>query len=356
MPIAIADVYFQADRFIKESLVHYDQRIAPPTYPEYWGYNGLYHRAIPDLQFGQTQFNNLNINFTGKAVNYGGKAQDIPMVNYNLSPTGYKTMMGTAGATWTFGELEAERTALRANLPAQRVVPAYREAMDRALQTWMHLRTVFGDPEHDFTGIVNNPYIEVIPLAGNQNPLQDGVSDDVIAENLYTWGCDACSSFKARSKLTMGAGIGMLTSENINRALKYRFQDGSGTGSVRDLLLGLSPETKGSGDYKAIKIVNEMAGEHIIDPEFGNLTSIQGVTIEASDDLVLLLDAQPGVIRKHYHPIQYLPVQNILTEWKQVGFCAVTEAMYPEPLKARLYVLKGTKRMTEAREFSKVKK
>mgnify|MGYP001800384736 CR=1 FL=1 len=354
MPTALN--FTAADTFIKEGLNHYDQNVIKPTYPEYWGYLGKYHQAIPGLQFGQREFYSVNKDFTGKAANFGGKAQDIPLVNYQISPTGYKTMVGASAALWNWEELEAERVAASNSLPRVPVVQSYREAMDKALQSWMHIRTVFGDPETGFTGMIDNPYVEVVELAGNNNPLKSDGGDGSIASNLHNWFCDIGSSFKDRSMLTMGAGVAALTSENVNRGLKYRFEDGSGSGTVRDLLLGLSRESTSdsSGDYRAIKIVNEMAGKHVINPDFGNLTEIQGHTITDKDDLVLMLDAAPGTAKKHYAPIQYFPVrQTDITEWKQVGFCAVTETIYDEPIKARLYILKDTKQLTgQMREFN----
>ena len=136
----------------------------------------------------------------------------------------------------------------------------------------------------------------------------------------------------------MRAGVAVLTSENV----KYRFEDGSGSGTVRDLLQGLSRESTSdsSDDYRAIKIVNEMAGKHVTNPDFGNLTEIQGHTIMGKDDLFLMLAAARGTAKKHYAPIQYFPVrQTDVTEWKQVGFCAVTETICDEPINARLYIL-----------------
>ena len=262
MPLSLD--FNAADTFIKEGLNHYDQNVVRPTYPEYWGYLGKYHQAIANLQFGQREFYSVNKDFTGKAANYGGKAQDIPLVNYGISPTGYKTMMGATAAVWSWEELQAERIASLNSLPRVPVVQSYREAMDKALQSWMHTKTVFGDPETGFTGMLGNPYVEVVELAGNNNPLNSNVSDDNVASNLHEWFCDIGSSFKDRTMLTMGEGVGVLTSENVNRGLKYRFDDGSGSGTVRDLLIGTSKEStvENSGDFRAIKIVNEMAGKH----------------------------------------------------------------------------------------------
>lgn len=323
----------QAGRFLREALTKHETTVDEPIYPELWGYEGQYHSAVADLPFGCRGMTNTRVDYVGRAVNYGGKATAIPLANFGIEMDEYKCVVGALAADWTWDELRAEEMArLNPYLPRVDVVSAYRTAMERGLREWMHLKAVFGDPTIGFNGLLTNPFVDVISVSNANNGVTGTLATPATA---YDWFITEASNFRKTSKLTSQA-TAILTSEDVNLRLNKRFTDGSNDGNPRQLLLGGS-----ASQFSSIQVVNEMAGESVIND--GGRTTINGVTITSTDDLVLMFDANVSVnMVRHFADIDYLPVGLLDDQmsYRQIGLCATSEVIFRQPFKARLYVLK----------------
>ena len=75
----------------------------------------------------------------------------------------------------------------------------------------------------------------------------------------------------------------------------------------------------------------------------GNMTSIGGVTLADTDDLVMFTDASVNnVIQRHYADLDtmtHVLLDDQLT-YRQIGMCATSEMIFKQPFRARLYILK----------------
>lgn len=322
-----------AGKFLKESLTRYELEVEQPVYPEYWGYEGMYHQAIGDLPFGSRSIMNARIDYTGRAANYGGKATSIPLANFGINMDEYQTLVGVLAADWTWQELRSEEAG-RENpyLPQINVVESYRMSMEKGLREWMHLKTVFGDVDAGFDGLITNPFVEIVEVSNANNGL---TGTTATAATAYDFMIEQASDFRKSSRLTTDA-TAVLTSEDVNLALNKRFADSSNDGNPRRLLT--------SGDatqIRTIRAVNEMKGD-VVRSE-GGRTSINSVDILDTDDLLLMFDANVSTNQvRHFADIDALPPAQLDDQltYRQVGLCATSEVIYKQPFRARLYVLK----------------
>lgn len=331
MPVAQEVVL--AGKFLNEALTKYETEVTQPVYPEYWAYEGMYHSAVNDLPFGCRSMMNARIDYVGRAVNYGGKATSIPLANFGINMDEYGCLVGVLAADWTWQELRSEEAGQSNSfLPRVNIVQSYRTAVEMGLMQWMHLKSVFGDVNADFNGLLTNPFVEVIEVANGANGL---TGSSATAATAYDFMITQLSNFRRDSKLTTDA-TAVLTSEDVMLSLNKRFADNSNDGNPFRLLTG--------GDnyqLRTIKSVNEMNGDTARDE--GGRTSINSVNIAATDDLLLMFDAnvETNMVR-HYAAIDTLPpglLDDQLT-YRQVALCATSEVIYKQPFKARLYVLK----------------
>ncbi len=342
--MAINQEMVLAQKFLSESLMEYEPQIMDTVYPEYWAYEGRYHNARSGLAFGAQGFTTARRDFTGKAVNYGGKATTLPLANFGITLDKYQTVKGILAADWTWEELRAEEMA-RDNpfIGNVNVVESYREALERGLRQWMHYRSVFGDPSIGFSGLVNNPYVEVVDVASGANPLTGSAAGD--AADAYDWFRVEASSFKKQSKLTSEFTIA-LTSEDVRSSLNKRFTDVSGDGTPYQLI------TSGGGSPVLSDIValNEFDGAEVRHPDTGNISAINGVALPGTPgsetsafDLLLMCDAVSGTtIERRYANIETMTpfmLDDGMT-FRQIGICATSEVVFSQPFRARLYVLR----------------
>jgi len=340
MPVAQELVL--AQKFLSESLNKYETTIMDAVYPEYWGYEGKYHTAIGDLKFGAQGLVTARRDFTGRAVNYGGKATTIPLANFGMNMDTYKTVKGVLAADWTWEELQAEEMASQnPYLPRPNVVASYRESLERGLREWMHIRTVFGDPTIAFTGLITNPFVEVVDVTAANNGLT-GTSPTAAAA--YEFFRRELSDFKKSTRLT-SESVACLTSEDVRSSLDRRFADNSNDGTPRRLL------TNGNdGMLTAINAVNEMDGSVVRDPQLGNLSTIGGVTLPGTAgsatsafDLMLFLETSASnQVERNFADIETMEpfrLDDGMT-FRQIGVCATSEVVFKQPFRARLYVLR----------------
>jgi hypothetical protein len=336
----IDDQILQAGKFLKESLIQHETQITETIYPEYWGYDGLYHQAVADLRFGTQGFTTARMNYTGRAANYGGKATTIPLANYGVEMDEYKTVVGVLGAEWDWQQLQAEEASqLNPYLPRTNVVASYRRALERGLREWMHLRAVFGDSTIGFTGLINNPFVEVINVASGNNPFAAATPS---ADAIYNWFRVETSKFRKDSKLTGDLTVAMV-SEDISAGLDLRFTDGSGDGTPRSLLT--SRQT--SPMLRTIQVLNEFSGSAVRDPEIGNIrgtAALGGQNLNDDNfDIVMMLQASvEDNVMRHFHDIETMApklLDDCLT-YRQIGMCATSEMIFKQPFRARTYILR----------------
>lgn len=331
-----------AQKFLSESLIEYEPELIDTVYPEYWAYEGKYHEATAGLAFGSQGMTTARRDFTGKAVNYGGKATTIPLANFGITMDKYKNLKGILAADWTWEELRTEEVAVtNPYQPAVNIVASYREAMERGLREWMHYRSIFGDPSVAFTGLVNNPYVEVIDVAAAANPFTG--TGTPTAGDRYNWFLRETSSFKKTSRLTSGM-VGVMTSVDVKTSLNSRFTDVAGDGTPLALM------TSASGAIVSDVVeVNEFDGSDVRNPDIGNLTTINGVTLPGTAggasafDLMLFSDNSPASsVKRKYADIETMApfmLDDGMT-FRQIGICATSEVIFTQPFRARLYILR----------------
>lgn len=345
--MALSGEIIQAGKFLKESLIQHETTITETEYPEYWGYTGQLHQAVGDLKFGTQGFTTARMNYTGRAVNFGGKSQTFPLANYGVEMDSYKTVVGVLAAEWDWQQLQAEAAAQdNPYLPRTNVVASYRRALERGLREWMHLKVVFGDPTIGFTGLINNPYVEVINVPASDNPLTGPSSNTGTglpnAANVYDWFRRESSKFKDETLLT-GELTVALVPESVSTALDQRFTDGSSDGTPRTVLTSRQE----SPMLRNIKTVNEFSGKRIRNAEIGNISgtaALGGQTLNDDNfDIIMLMQASvEDSVMRHFHDIETMEprlLDDCLT-YRQIGMCATSEMIFKQPMRARTYILR----------------
>lgn len=333
--MALTEELVLAGKYVSEALNRYEREVEDPVYPEYWAYEGKYHQAIADLNFGTQDIVKTRTDFTGRAVNYGGKATAIPTANFGISQDKYKSCAGILSAEWTWQELRAEEQS-RDNqyMTNVDVVATYRKALEKGLREWMHYKAIFGEntPAGDFGGLLTSEWLEVINVPAADNGI---TGPGATAQDAYDWALQEQIDFAKATKLT-AMGTAVITDVEVKGALKRRFTDGSNAGTALDLMTG------NDGLFRTINQVNEFAGDQVRDPEIGNRTTLGGIPVAADADLFLMCDADvTNNLKRHYADTQVMNVYSPdggLT-YKQVGMCATSEVIIAKPFACRLYVL-----------------
>ncbi|MBW4692207.1 MAG: DUF2184 domain-containing protein [Lyngbya sp. HA4199-MV5] len=324
-----------AGKFLTEALTTYETQLVETVWPEMWGYNGMYHEAISDLPFGTLKYTTARIDYTGRAVNYGGKATTLPLANFGINMDEYKCQVGVLAAEWTWQELRSEEAAQKNTfLPRTNVVQSYRNALEKGLREWMHIRTVFGDPTIGFTGFINNPYVEVINVTAGANGV---TGTGATAATAYEWFRTELSNFRKNTRLTAEA-TAAIVDEDIRAALQRRFADNSNDGTPAQMLTNRAE----SPQLRKLTTVNEFGADIVRDVNGGNITSIGGVSIPATADLLMFMDSTvQNNIMRHYADIDTMPpfILDDGMTYRQIGLCATSEVIYAQPFRARLYIL-----------------
>lgn len=325
-----------AGKFLTESLTRYETKLTETVYPELWGYEGMYHSAIADLPLGTLKFSTARIDYTGRAANYGGKATTLPLANFGVNMDEYKCQVGVLAADWAWQELRTEEAAAKnPYLPRTNVVESYRKALERGLREWMHIKAVYGDPSIGFTGMLNNPYVEVVEVAAGSNGV---TASGATAATAYEWFRSQLSAFRKSTKLTASITVAMC-SEDVRAALQRRFADNSNDGTPYQMLTSRTDDPQ----VRSLITLNELSGDVVRDPDMGNMTSIGGVSLAPTDDLILFGSADlENNMKRHYADIDTMApftLDDGLT-YRQIGLCATSEMIIENPFRVRLYVLK----------------
>lgn len=305
----------QAGKFLANSLIEYETQILETVYPEYWGYEGKYHSAKPDLPFGAMKLVDARIDYVGRAVNFGGKATTIPLANYGIEMDEYKTLQGVLAADWSFAELQAEEMS-RTNpyLPQVSVVNSYMTALDKGLREWMHLKTLFGDASISFKGLFSNAYVDVVDITTNLYGLT--------AAQLYDFFRGEASKFRKSAKLTAEA-TSLLCNEDLTNAGSARFGDNTQDGTPFNLL--------SKGSIKNINTVNEL--------EAATLEAYGVLAAGANKDMFVMYEQSPNTIDRRFCDIMTLPpglLDDQMT-YRVVGLCATSETRVRQPFRVRYY-------------------
>jgi hypothetical protein len=304
-------------KFLEEELREYEPTILKTVYPELWGYEGLRFPTMGNLALGLRSIMHARMDHVGRAVNYGGKATSIPLVNFGITMEESKTIVGVLGAEWTYFDLEAERTAKKFPqlLQQRNLVQEYRNALERGLREWMHIKSWAGDAQAGIAGFFSNPDVTVINETQNLYTMTPG--------QLHNWWIDLLTSYRMSNRLTAEASS-VLISEPLRAAMTRRFGDGSSDGTplkmVRDELL------------TNVNVVNELSSAYL--EEFGV------VAPGTNKDLIILYENQPSVLDRRYYPIE-VTAPGLLDDqltYRVVGFCATSEARIKQPMRVK-YIL-----------------
>lgn len=321
-----------AGKFLRESLSLYDQEFLDTVYPDYWGYEGKYHNARPGLPMGVKEVGYARKDHTGRAVNYGGKATTLPGANFGINMDKNRVLVGVLSADWTWQELAAEAAAAQNPYMAKvDVVREYSEALEKGLREWMHIRTLFGDPAIGFTGLFNNPWVEVVDVTFSAFL---GLTGATAAGAAYDWMRNQLSTFRKDAKL-MASATGALTSEDVLMKLTARYGDGSSDGTPYGTLVG-SGSPAGSESLSSIDVVPELS----ITPELIADYELTGLT--ANQEWMLLYEKSPDNMVRQYADIEtFLAGSDGLLDdgltYRKIGMCATSEVQYKRPFRARLF-------------------
>lgn len=320
-----------AGKFLRESLTKYDQELIETVYPDYWGYEGLYHNARAGLPMGTKELGYSRIDYTGRAANYGGKATTVPTANFGINMDRNKVLVGVLSADWTWQELAAQAAA-SANpyLPIVDVVREYGEALEKGLREWMHIRTLFGDASVGFAGLLNNPFVEVFDVSFAAFL---GLTGTTAGAAAYDWFRLALSTFRKDSKLTANA-TKALTSEDVLIKLTTRYADNSSDGTPFGTLTGAGAAGKAS--LAAIDVVPELS----INAELINDYQLTGIV--GDREWMLLYEDSPDNMIRQYADIETWLVSGdgMLDDgltYRKLGMCATSEVQYKRPFRARLF-------------------
>lgn len=309
----------QAGKFLKEQLRIIEPGIMRTEYPELWGANGKYHTVRPGLPFGAKEILYARVDHAGIAVNFGGRATDIPVVNFGIDTQSNKTLMGVLGAEWHWEELQQQEMAERSgNTFSINVVQEYRAALEKGIQEWIHLRTLWGIPSEGFRGLFTNADIEVKIITDNLYTMS--------ANDLYDFFVSESFDFQKDTKLT-SEFTDMIIPIDLKRAMQKRFADNN-DGNVGRLLLGVGND---SASYRSISTVNELSYQYLVD---------NGVILPGDNqDMFMMYENSPDVVDKLDSGIYRTPVglcDDQMT-YRITAITKISEVRCKRPYKVRYY-------------------
>jgi hypothetical protein len=311
-----------AGLFLKEQLRIIEPGIMETEYPELWGANGKYHTVTTGLPFGANEIFYARVDRVGRAVNFGGKATDIPLVNAGIDTDSNITLMGVLGAEWDWSKLKQQEMAMESGSFNFSVnyIDQYLAALNRGLDEWVHMRTLWGDPSIGFQGLFTNADVEIIEITDNLYSLT--------ANELYDFFVDESFRFQKETKLT-GQATDLLIPPDLMRALMKRFTENS-DGNVSTLLVG-NPNVNQRASFRTINDVNELSYSYLVE---------NGV-IEASDnqDMFLLYENTDQVLDKLYSGIFRTPVglMDDQMTYRTTGVTKISEVRAKRPYKIKYY-------------------
>lgn len=299
-------------KWLRNQLILTEPKMIETVYPEYWGFEGRFHNAIGNLPLGVENIISPRMDFVGTAVNYGGRANTIPLANFGITKSETKTAVGILGAEWTIFELAKEMVAMQHQelLQSQDLVATYRKAVERGLREWMHLKAVFGDPNLNMAGLLSDTTVPKITEAQALNAMAPAA--------LYEWFITRLTAFKEQNLLTTNQQVSVLVSSRLALAMIRRFSD---TGST--------PMKELTGMLGSVTELNELSAP---------LLEQFGVTpAGANTDLVVFYENNPDVLDRRFFPIKMTdprPLDDCVSI-RIVGYCATSEVRWKQPLRGQ---------------------
>lgn len=315
----------QAGKFLQEQLRMIEPEINQTVYPEYWGYEGKYHSVKNGLNFGVSTIKTARLDYTGTAVNFGGKATDIPLANFGIDTDSYDTLMGVLGAEWHWTELEQQEAATNAGtLNAVNVVQEYSNAMDKGIREWVHLKTLFGNYNNTsagFTGFFNNPYAQVKVITDNLY--------NYTPQQLYDFFLTESFDFQKTSLLTAEA-TDLLLPIDLKRALLRRFGDNTGDGNPLRMMLNLNGKNDEPA-YNSVSAVNELKYTYL---------NQYGISV-TSQDMFIMYDNSVQTLYKYMSDIYTTPAQlkDDGMTYRVTSIVKLSEMIVKQPFRIRYYLI-----------------
>jgi hypothetical protein len=319
------DSIVQAGKFLKEQLILVEPEIIRTVYPQLWGFEGKYHTVKSGLGFGVNNIVSTRIDSVGKAVNFGGKAIDIPLANFGIDSDSWKTIMGVLGAEWSWTELEQQKAAENSGtLGAVNVVQEYSNALERGIRQWVHERTLFGDPaDNSFTGLFNNSDVETIVLTDNLYSLSP--------RDLHLYIKNIIKNFEKTSKLTASASdmlVNVDLFDNLTNPISQSAGGGGGEATPYELLT----DSKKGVSLRQINRVNELTYASLV--EYGRITA------SANQDMFMLYDNSAETLYKHFSGVYKTPaaLKDDGMTYRTTGFAKTSEVVVKMPFRVRYYL------------------
>jgi hypothetical protein len=312
----------QAGKFLQEQIRMVDPKVIQTEYPEYWGAEGEHHTVKEGLPFGVKEVSTVRLDYSGRAVNWTGKTRDIPLANYAIDTDNYKTLACALGAEWGFEELLIQEAAEKSGVytgTVVDVVTAYNNALQKGIQEWMHIRTLFGDPEINFYGLFTNPDVEQII-----------VSDDLYAltpSELQDYFHGIVNDFTDDIGLT-ATEFDVLTNVKLFAGLTKQMSPGNASSTTPYELL--TDPDKGAA-IKSISKVNELKNKYLL--EFGKLS--------AGDDydMFMVYDSSEDTLDKMMsNQILTNPRLTDSDTYRRMGYQKISEVRFKKPFKARYFL------------------
>lgn len=313
----------QAGKFLQEQLRIVDPQIIRTVYPEMWGFEGKYHTVKDGLPFGTKEVFTTRIDSVGRAVNFGGKATDIPTATFGIDTDRYKTLAGVLSAEWGYEELLMQEAAQKSGQPLTSidVVSEYNKALQKGLREWVHLRTLFGDTNVGFTGLFNSANVELTILSDNLYTLSSA--------DLHLYVKSLTKNFKKGAKLTSAATDMLVNSDLYDKLTNPILNNNTAVGGSSTPYELLVDPKKGT-NLRQINEVNELNYSTLV--ENGIITSGQNY------DMFVLYESSEETLDKMKSNMIITPVMQKDLSFKRYAMMKISEVRVKVPFRVKYYL------------------
>ena len=319
----MANEILQAGKFLEEQLRLVDPQIIRTVYPEMWGFEGKYHTVKSGLPFGTKEVFTTRIDSVGRAVNFGGKATDIPTATFGIDTDKYKTIAGVLSAEWGYEELLQQEAAQKSGQPftVVNVVEEYNKALQKGLREWVHIRTLFGDPTLGFTGLFNSANVTASILTNDLYAMTPA--------ELHLYIKSLTKDFKKGAKLTAVATDMLVNSDLYDKLTNPILNNNTASGgSVTPYELLTNPE-KGT-NLRQINEVNELVKDTLT--EYGVIASADQY------DMFMLYESSEETLDKMMSTQIITPVMQRDLSFKRYAMIKISEVRVKMPFRVKYYL------------------
>lgn len=228
MPLDLYGLYLEDNLTIKSNLLYEED-----TTGKYWMKDPSQNmtRIIPDLPLGVRRIETgFTISEYGTAAIYDSQSNDIPLVDVLLeSGKSVPALIFITGAKWNQFDIITERTARNNGtfIPSLSIISRKLQAMGTWLNEREHHSLLYGIPEREFYGLLNQPDVPTVDTTGDAAGFYNGTTQEIY-EQFLDWIAD----FMVQAELTSSAQIHVKIPEALKRILALPYDTtnpGNGT-------------------------------------------------------------------------------------------------------------------------------